>query len=195
MEDKMSEEVTPKTFDLAAALSGINYPSVDVEVYFDEALAYEISEINRKLDILSSAGKDEEYLKLEKKFDGFLKSVQEHKFTFTIKGVPAYIENSITDEIKKKFPVKRNALGVAEQDNTEADEEYVKLIFGAYISKIVAPDGSVIAPPSSEDILALRSNAPAHVLNSIQQAIVDLKTKTANGFEIGIKSADFLSKP
>lgn len=191
----MSEEVTAKTFDLAAALSGINYPSVDVEVYFDEALAYEISEINRNLEILSTAGKDDEYAELEKKFDEFLKQVEEHKFTFTIKGVPAHIENSITDEIKQKFPVKRNALGMVEQDNTAADEEYVKLVFGAYISKIAAPDGSVISPPSEADIIALRSNAPVHVLNKIQQAIVDLKTKTVNGFEIGIKSADFLSKP
>jgi hypothetical protein len=191
----MSEEVTPKTFDLASALAGINYPSVEVEVYFDEALAYEISEINRNLEILSVAGKDDEYADLEKKFDGFLKQVEEHKFTFTIKGVPAHVENSITDEIKQKFPIKRNALGMVEQDNTAADEEYVKLIFGAYIAKIVSPDGSIIEPPSVTDIAALRSNAPVHVLNKIQQAIVDLKTKTANGFELGIKSADFLSKP
>lgn len=191
----MSEEVTAKTFDLAAALSGINYPSVEVEVYFDEALAYEISEINRNLEMLSAAGKDAEYAELEKKFDEFLKQVEEHKFTFTVKGVPANVENSINDEIKKKFPVKRNALGMVEGDNSAADEEYVKLIFGAYISKIVAPDGSVIAPPSESDIAALRSSAPVHVLNKIQQAIVGLKTNIANGFELGIKSADFLSKP
>jgi len=80
-------------------------------------------------------------------------------------------------------------------NNSAADDEYVKLIFGAYINKIVAPDGSVISPPSADDIAALRSSAPVHVLNKIQQAIVDLKTKTANGFELGIKSADFLSKP
>jgi len=191
----MTEEVTPKTFDLAAALTGINYPSINVEVYFDEALAFEVAELNRKLEILSAAGNTDEYAEVEKKFDKFLKQVDKHKFVFTIKGVPAHVENGITEILKEKYPVKRNALGIAESENLDADNEYVELIFHSYIAKIVAPDGSIIEPPSIDDIRVLRSNAPVHVLGKIQQAIIDLKTKIANGFELGIKGTDFLLQP
>ena len=191
----MNEEVTPKTFDLAAALAGINYPSVDVEVYFDEALAYEIASLNEKLDLLSRSGNTEEYEKLQKTFDGFIAQVGEHKFVFTIKGVPANVENSILDSIREQFPVKKNALGVVDSDNTESEIAYMEMILQAYINKIVAPDDSVIDSPTIEDVRTLRKSAPAHVLKKIEDAILQLKNKTSNGFELGIKSADFLSKP
>jgi len=191
----MTEEVTPKTFDLASALAGINYPSVEVEVYFDEALAYEIASLNEQLDLLSRSGNSEQYESLQKTFDKFIAQVEEHKFTFTIKGVPANIENSILETIREQFPAKKNALGIVESDNTESDIAYMEMILQAYINKIVAPDKSVIQSPTMDDIKTLRKNAPSHVLKKIEQAIVELKNKTSNGFELGIKSADFLSKP
>jgi hypothetical protein len=191
----MTEEVTPKTFDLASALAGINYPSVEVDVYFDEALAYEIALLNEQLDLLSRSGDTEKYQSLQKTFDNFIAKVEEHKFTFTIKGVPANIENSILETIRQQFPVKKNALGMAESDNVESDVAYMEMVLQAYINKIVAPDKSIIQSPTIEDIRTLRKNAPSHVLKKIEEAIIELKNKTSNGFELGIKSADFLSKP
>lgn len=187
-------ELDPKTFDLAAVLSGINYPERTVDVYFNGDLAYKIASLNQQLEKSSISG-SKEYEKLQKEFDKFIESVKEQKFTFHIKGVPTHVENSINETIRAEYPVKRNALGIAEGDTSEADAAYVKLVMRSYISKIVAPDGSVISPPSAEDIDALFNNAPSHVLSVLQDAIVELKTKTAEGFEIGVKSADFLSQP
>lgn len=191
----MSEEVTPKTFDLAAALSGIDYPSVNVEVYFNEALAYQIAELNEQLNRLSMLEDKSEYNKMQKKFDSFISDIDSHKFVFHIKGIPAHVENSIIETVKEQYPTKRNALGIAETDNVEADTAYMELMLQAYIHKITAPDGSVINAPSIEDIKTLRKNSPAHVIRLIENAIIELKNKVVNGFELGIKSADFLSKP
>jgi hypothetical protein len=190
----MSEEVNPKTFDLASVLAGVAYPETTVDVYFNNDLAYQIATLSDELDKLSVAG-GKEYDAAQKKFDKFIDEVKQHKFTFHIKGVPAHVENSIVEKIRNDYPSKKNAFGVVEGDNDDADKAYVKLVMQAYISKIVAPDGSVIASPSADDIDTLFNNAPQHVLSTIQDAIVRLKTKTSAGFEIGVKSADFLSKP
>jgi len=187
-------ELEPKTFDLAKVLAGVDYPETSVDVYFNNDLAYQIALLNDELEKLSVVG-GKEYDKLQKEFDKFIENVEQHKFTFHIKGVPNNVENSIAETIRVDYPTKRNALGIAESDNIEADKAYVKLVMQAYISKIVAPDGSVIASPTAEDIDTLFDNAPSHALSTIQDAIVQLKMKTAQGFEIGVKSADFLSQP
>lgn len=187
-------ELDPKTFDLAAVLAGIDYPETTVDVYFNNDLAYKVATLNERLDQLSAVG-GKEYEKLQKEFDNFIDEVKQHKFTFHIKGVPTSVENSINETIRTQYPVKRNALGIAESDNAEADNAYVRLVMQSYISKIVAPDGSVITAPSAEDIDTLFDNAPQHALAVIQDAIVQLKMKTSQGFEIGVKSADFLSQP
>lgn len=187
-------ELDPKTFDLAKVLAGVDYPETTVDVYFNSDLAYKIASLNDELEKLSVVG-GKEYEKAQKEFDKFIDEVKEHKFTFHIKGVPTNVENSINETIRTQYPVKRNALGMPESDNAEADNAYVRLIMQAYISKIVAPDGSTIVAPSLEDVDTLFDNAPQHALAVIQDAIVQLKMKTAQGFEIGVKSADFLSQP
>ena len=186
-------ELDPKTFDLAAVLAGQDYPEKIVDVYFNEALAYEVNELNNKLSIIGLSETDESK-KLQDKFDELVESLKKYRYQFHLKAIPARIKKDIIAEVDSKFPRKFNTIGMQEHDS-QRDEYFAAVMMEAYIEKIVSPDGAEIVKPSLETIIDFRDNCPTHALVTIENAITQFETFVSSGFELAAKSADFLSKP
>lgn len=186
-------ELDVKTFDLGAVLAGQDYPEKTVDVYFNEALAYEVAQANAELSILSKIG-GEEYEKAEKVFDEMLEKISKFRYVFHLKAIPSSVRKQIEVEVEAKFPAKTNALGMIEP-NKKADELFAALMMEAYITKIVDPEGAEIVKPSLDVINELRDNAPLHVIKFLEAEIVGFSNAIATGFEVAAKSADFLSTP
>jgi hypothetical protein len=190
----MSEQiVNNKTFDLGAVIAGQDYPTQVVSVYFDERAAYTISVLNEKVRELSVEGGDE-HEEAEKELQKLIEDLESRKYEFHLQGIPTRIRKSILDRVEAEMPQERNGLGM-NTPNPARDELFVLYMFESYIAKIVDPDGAEIVRPSLETLKDFRDNAPKHALMVIEQGIADLETKTAFGFELTVKSVDFLSKP
>lgn len=183
----------PKTFDLGAVLAGQSYPSEVIDIYFDEATAYSITKLSQIVKQLAVAG-GQEFDDAEKELYALIDSMKERKYEFHIQGVPNHIYLGIRDRVNAEIPERRNSLGIAE-DDPKRDELYVAMIFETFITKIVAPDGAEIVRPTLESIKDLRANAPKHALKKIEDGINNLAQSVAAGFEITVRSTDFLSKP
>lgn len=182
-----------KTFDLGAVIAGQDYPVEIVNVYFDERTAYTISVLNEKVRELSVDG-GEEYENAEAELQKLIEELESRKYQFHLQGIPSRIRKNILDRVEAEIPEERNGLGMV-TPNPEREELFVLYMFEAYISKIVDPDGAEIVKPSLETLKDFRENAPKHALMKIEQGIADLETKTVYGFELAVKSVDFLSKP
>ena len=189
----MNDMANPKTFNLGAVLAGQDYPEDVVDVYFDERTAYTITVLSEQVRDLSVEG-GEKYEEADKQLQDLIASLESRKYRFFLTGVPARLLKAIVERVNVEIPEERNSLGMVQPD--PAREELYKLyMFEAFITKIVDPDGAEIVKPSLESLKELRSDAPGHVLSKIEQGIADLENKTVYGFEIAVKSADFLSKP
>lgn len=186
-------ELDAKTFNLADVLSGQDYPEKVVDVYFNEALAYEVNLVNNQLNNIGISDSDE-YKKLQKKFDDIVDSLKQYRYEFHLKAIPARIKRDLINEIDSKYPRKFNSIGIPEADS-KRDEYFSAIMMEAYITKIVSPDGAEIVKPSLETIIDFRDNCPTHALVTIEGAITEFESFISSGFELAAKSADFLSKP
>lgn len=186
-------ELNAKTFDLAAVLAGQDYPEKTVDVYFNEALAFEVTKLDDELKFLKALD-DSKYTELQDKFDKLVKDVEQYKYTFHLKAVPSRVKNDIKAQVDRKHPQRYNQIGLPEPD-VMRDRLFASLMMQVYITKIVAPDGAEIIAPSLETITDFMDNAPSHALIKVENAIASFESEVANGFEVAAKSADFLSKP
>lgn len=187
------DELNPKTFDLGAVLSGQDYPEKTVDVYFNEALAFEVAKANKELQFLDGLS-DEKFNQAQDKFDALVERLAEHKYVFHLKAIPSRFKKDISKEVDAKHPAKLNPLGMAEP-NRNRDDLFAELMMEAYITKIVAPDGATIVKPGLDTIKNFRQNAPEHALAIIESEIIGFEQDISVGFETAAKSADFLSKP
>lgn len=186
-------ELNAKTFDLGAVLAGQDYPEKTVDVYFNEALAFEITKLNDELKFLKALD-DDKYVALQDKFDKLIKEAEQFRYVFHLKAAPSRVKNDIKAQVDREYPVKHNQIGFPEPDPVR-DRLYASLMMQVYVTKIVAPDGAEIVAPSIEIINDFMDNAPSHALAKVENAIVAFDAEVANGFEVAAKSADFLSKP
>lgn len=189
----MVDELNYKTFDLGAVLAGQDYPEKTVDVYFNEALAYEVAKANNELSVLVKVGGDA-FTKAEKAFDELLEKISKYRYVFHLKAIPSSVRRQIQTEVDSKFPPKHNPIGLIER-NKDSEDLFSSMMMEAYITKIVDPDGAEIVKPSIDIINDLRTNAPVHVIKLLESEIIDFDSSVANGFEVASKSADFLSKP
>jgi len=187
------DDLNPKTFDLGAVLSGQDYPEKTVDVYFNEALAFEVAKANKELQFLDGLN-EEKFKEAQDKFDALVERLAQYKYVFHLKAIPSRFKKDIAKEVDSKFPAKFNPLGMPEPD-AKRDDLFAELMMQAYITKIVAPDGAVVLKPSIETIRNFRNNAPDHALAIVESEIVSFQQDISDGFETAAKSADFLSKP
>ncbi|MCK9599199.1 MAG: hypothetical protein M0R06_09175 [Sphaerochaeta sp.] len=181
-------DINPKTFNLKAALAGISYPEETVTVFLDAKLMYEYSQAKREWDY-DPANKEKEARveELEKKFEDIA-------LTITVKDMPSRIRKDVVKKVRAEFPAEVNMFGVP-IDTVEGQEELQVHLWALYITSITAPDGTVIAPPSLDDIRALRDAAPDIALGAIKTAIDGLTEITKSGYEQAVQAPGFLSQP
>lgn len=183
----MVNDLDPQNFDIIDAITGRSYPEITVPVYFDEALAYSISQYQEKL-VKIPAGK--EYDAAVTEFESLVASLNEQKYTFTVRGIPLDVQQNIFKKVKAKFePAKKSGKDI---DQDAVAEEYLSNLWAAHVVKIENPAGGVQVP-SPKTMKAFRAGAPAHAIASIDSAIEALSIGAKSGFERAARDVDFLS--
>lgn len=188
-ERNMTEEISPKTFDLSAALAGRTFPEITVPVFLDEALQLDLSRLDKKIATATSAEVEE----LEKERESLLAVFREFALLVKVKGAPKHLRKATLDKINEEFPPKRDALGRLEA-NSAADEALATALWSLHVVQITGPNGSVLIP-SEADIINFRNNAPDAASFAIESAIQELSTGSKAGYEAAVQDLDFLSQP
>lgn len=188
----MTDELDPKTLDLVGVLSGRDYPTLDIDVYFNEALGfaiYEMTKMQRSVEVL---GSEEEVKNLHEELTSLVKKASEEKYTITLQSIPERVRTGLINKVQKEFPEKTDLMG-RPQPNPEGDAAFAKGLWQAYLKKITGPDGAskVI---DEKDVDTLLGEAPATVHEQINEAIHELRTGAKAGFEYAAKEVDFLSQ-
>lgn len=183
----MSEELDHKTFDLAAVLAGADYPTLEVDVYFDERVGFELYLLRKEIKTCEDPEAKEN---LQTRLEDLLEKSSESKYVVTVKGLPESARKIADAKSRKKFDTEYNLLN-QEVPNAQRDDYYNLLLWQESIVKITAPNGAV-AEPTPEEIESLRSSVGRSVVAAISEAIRDLQEGARAGFENKAQDTSFL---
>lgn len=187
----MSETLDPKKLDLIGVLSGRDYPELEVPVYFNEKLGFEIHQLQKKIAEVEARGDSKTLEALDAERDKLVNQAESEKFVVTLQGIPEKVYRSIVDQVNEEHPNETDLFG-REKSNPKGDELFTKKLWQAYIRTVTAPDGAQNHVGEAE-VDALIAQAPSPAQEAITRGITELRTGSKSGFEYAVKELDFLS--
>lgn len=188
----MSEELNPKTFDVADMFSGISYPETTVPFYTNQAVGYEFHRLAQEA-LAAIHSKDEKKAKeVEERREELIKKAESNRYVFHLRGRSRDDRDAVLASVREKFPVERDFLG-REIPNAEADALYVNSYWALHITKIERSDGAVIVAPDAAAISIIRGNSADSEIDKVEEAIQELMGGAKSGFESLAQEHDFLS--
>lgn len=185
-------ELNHKTFDLAAVLSGINFPEHTVTVYLDERVGFEIYRAEEALRNAEIRGNEDALKKIAAEIDALKEKRKDVAYKVTVRGIPESTRKACDTQARKEHPVDYNFMGQATPDPAR-DDLYNHLLWVASVVRFEAADGSV-AVVTEDLVKQLREEAGRSVIQIISRAIDELVTGTKAGFESDAQDVDFLSE-
>lgn len=183
----MTEELDHKTFDLMAVLSGRDYPTLDVPVYFNETIGLKLYQADQERKQAAGA----KLAKLDDEIDALKESAKSEEYTVKLKSIPESVRRDVFNSVLAEFPTKKDVFGREEQ-HPEADEAFTRKMWNVYIVEVIDPTGAVSAVDEGA-VTALYKSAPASVHEAINQGIAELQLGPKSAFESLAKEANFLS--
>lgn len=187
----MTTELDHKTFDLAAVLAGQEAPEDSVNVYFDKKIGFTIFKLNQAILTATLRGDTDKAETLQKEVDELVEKVKDIRYIIHLRAIDEGVKKGILASVRKDFPVKKNLLGVPE-DDLEADQAYTRRLWTAMITRVENPAGEV-SLMNEELAQVLQDKAPSTAQQIINQGIADLSEGDGAGFEYAAKEIDFLS--
>lgn len=186
--EMVKEAQKKNTFNLAEVIKGRGYPSKDVTVYTDAEAAFELVEIEDKMNSMAEA--NEEYKELEAKADELAERVQKSQLTFHMRGVGQGVVERISekaDQLHKKPNLKE------EDYSSDWFKYYITSLVASNIVRVTDSEGNVDESHFEyDDIVEVRNSLPADswgILVSTMQ-----KLTLATGYFKGLTDAGFLPK-
>lgn len=180
----------PGVFNLSEVIKGRGYPTKEVSVYIDGEAAFQLVELEDRMQELSDAVKaGPEYEELEKAANELAERVQKSKLIFTMRGVNQGIVERITD--------KADELYGNDGDPMDRDDAwfryYITSLVAANVVKVENADGEIDERVFEyEDMLDIRNNIPVEawgvLVNTMQ------KLTLAGGYFKELTDAGFLPK-
>lgn len=183
----MTEQLNHETFDLIAVLSGRDYPTVEVPVYFHEGLGLKAYKIQQELKRATGDKLEEldaEYAKLQEE-------AASERYVVTLKAVDESLRRDVFNAVAEEFPSTKDMLG-RETPHPKSDDEFTKRMWAIYIEKVTSPSGA-ISLTTPDIVNALYAKAPASFHAAVNEGIAELQVGTRAGFEQMAKDTDFLS--
>lgn len=171
-------------FDIFEYSAGVTHPEDTVDIYMDNATAYNIRKLDQKLN---SSHKfqlsDAEIKKLEREAKALRKKLNESKVTVTLRGVPIEKRHKIQKEIDEEFGAKT--------ESTAKSRKLDAMMFAAHYQKAVnaagEEDKTVWDVDKAEQFL---QTIPEEAHQRLINMIVDLSYRSDN-FEQVETSASF----
>lgn len=188
----MSEQLNPKTLDLVGVLTGRDYPELDVPVYFNEKLGFEIYQINKQIREAEARADEKKLKALDKELAEKIKATESERYVVTLVAIPSDVYRAIVAEVNEKHPDEATFPGMPSKPNPLGDALFTRKLWEAYIRTVTGPDGSQ-SHVGPDEIEVLISKAPDLAQASITRGISELRSGSAAGFEEAVKDLDFLS--
>lgn len=194
-------------FDLRDMLIGRDMPEDAVTLYMNEALAFEMGKISKKLQYLSAraATGDEkaaaEFTALDDVLAEKRDKLSKQGLVFHLRGITKRQKEDIQSSGLHEFPLKRDMFGRDDSINELERVRFLRIkFFTAFVDRIVTPAGKtqIIANngnPSDAAISTMKAfaeTAPEPTIEALDEAIgelsgkIDFKTLVA-------QESDFLS--
>lgn len=189
----MTEDLTGPsgTFDLIGAIEGTTFPEITTPFFFDAEAANLVHGLNKRLSLLSTLGRVEEYEALEPVFEAALEDLKSATYKVTVRGIPRKIQKAIVAKAQKSFPDHKPKDGFQEP-NIEGFAYHQVLQWQAQIVKIEDPQGRVNTGTFEESVIQqLLDNAPQASLSAVAEAIEELETGPKAGYEVAVRNLDF----
>ena len=184
----MSEDI----FDIRDVLAGLDHPTGSVDIWFDRQGGIELDRLEKEL------AHEPDEKKAQKLLDEYTVKLEEYKnkkYTVHLQGIDNERKQDIQLQALKTYPFKRDAYGRDDQEQEYKRGLRLKdLIWQAYITKIVNPEGKVQEYPGLEVIHIFTTKAPDQVIQRIDNKIAEVE-KDTDIQRFGQQDADFLSKP
>jgi len=198
IEEMVEEAKQPGRFSIVDALKDRAYPTDEVEVFIDEAVAFLASDIEaairalgQRMDVESDADKIDEMLKkheeyLDKK-DKLVEEMGGARYVFHLQGISEGLRDDLWKKSVERYPIKyetdRNPLtGQVERtevQNMDRDKYFTNLLWQSHIKKIVDPEGNEQDGITLEDAFELRRSLPLASIGKITEAIEKMRAATA----------------
>lgn len=186
----MSENLDPKTFDLIGVLSGRDYPTLEVPVYFNETLGFKLFKLAQKRKE-AIALSDERVGEIDTQYQALRKESEGEEYTVLLKSIDESLRADIHAKVTEEFPPKKDMLG-REEEHPQWDREFTKRMWSVYIQKVTDPDGATSAV-DEKTLEVLLAKAPRTAQEEINKGIAELQVGPSAGFESLAMDTDFLS--
>lgn len=187
------------TFNLAAALQGINYPTAEAIVPLDMGHALNLNtkiEERQRLNRRKTDGDDVErdLARVNEEIEELKDKVRNNCLRVTIRGISSEAQDLFN---KKRFELgarKRPVGKSASEWDYENGRELSLLLWKAYIVRIEM-GGRAIDPVEEADVETLFHGLPAENRGIIDKALEEMASNTMAGYEAAIRDHDFSSAP
>jgi hypothetical protein len=198
IEEMVEEAKKPGRFNIVDALKDRAYPTDEVEVFIDEAVAFLAADIEvairalgQRMDSESDSDKLDEMLKKHEAYldekDKLVKEMGGSRYVFHLRGISEGLRDDLWKKSVERHPLKhetdRNPLtGQVERtevQNLERDKYFTNLLWQSHITKIVDPQGNEQEGITLEDALELRRSLPLASIGKITEAIEKMRAATA----------------
>lgn len=190
------DPLTPETFSFFDILDGAYQPKDEVEIYLDEAAAFEQRKLHNRVinqpDSGFTAKEKKEILKEKAAIEARLDA---SRYTFKLTGVDEDLVLDAIELVNKKFSVPRKVANgdlrqtIPEDKQVEYGKMLMSTVNALHIEQIVAPSGAVLTSPDVEEVGRFYDKAPSSQKQKLSAAIDALKVK-ASEFESRV-DADF----
>lgn len=185
IEEIVEEAKKPGKFNIVDVLKERAYPTDSVNIYVDEDTAYKAAELSEELKRTSEL--DEKYADISESLDALMDTLSESKYVVTITGISEGKRDELYELAVNKYPLEYNEnknvlTGEStreEIENQERDELFTNLLWSAYITKIVAPNGAEQDGITPEDAEEMRKSLPIAANSIINAAIQNMRAATA----------------
>jgi hypothetical protein len=188
---KLVEETqSKKVFDITEYAKGSLAPRDTVTAYIDVESAYALAQVN---ETLSNTEAGPEFDALEAKAKELSDKILESKVVFHMRGVNQDIIEKVTIDANEKFPAKKNAFGVEEEQTPDWIKDWTCALVAANLIKVVNAAGDEDERLfTTEDVKAMRSYLPREVWDLLVEKMQQLSL--ANAYFRGLTDAGFLPK-
>lgn len=182
------------TFNLIERLQGRGYPTEDVVVYLDEKTAWEIAQIDKRIN---DEKNDARVNALVAKREKLVAEVEKSKYTFTLQGMPNEEYDAIVDESRDTFPVETDSSihpltgqkQTWEVPNEDRDELFNRLFLAKAIVKVTDAEGGVDDDIDLVKTTFIMKHAPIDAIRRITKKAEDMRM--VGEWMSEIETADF----
>jgi hypothetical protein len=190
-------ELTEGKFNFLDAVVGRDYPTEEVEIWLDEAAAYEIEKLEEELDRTKNGDKA---VALAERLDDLRERAHKSRYVITLQAITVEEYDNVVTAALEQFPQEfietRHPLTFALERTPKPSEERQQFfrthLWAKFIRKVTGPTGGVDDDISPEWCAVFLSNAPLMALGRVEVAVD--KLRMVSDWMDRLASDDFLAK-